>query len=265
MKLIQKAFIEKIRFQLKAAMSFDVIAEHGLKHVKHCFDEKQKESSYFGFIDSPDEDAGPFRNITIKIVDAAEFAEENRDALIESFHAEMVQSWYTFLIDLFSFILSEVRDGNLIYKIPKLEIEVRGDSVASDNLRDEILSAMVKNFDSKKSFEKFNFIKNILKKKTSEFDPELSIVKGEIVLRNLLQHNHGKIRQRDVDMAGVKYFRSRNRNGNIEEYSIGEKIHRTVFDLRNLAAALESISSKLVNAHLMDGDKHSELIDESEF
>ena len=77
-------------------------------------------------------------------------------------------------------------------------------------------------------------------------EPALQSLKNDIIIRNLIQHNHGIVRAEDLRKAGISHFSSTSQIAGTDVYREGDRIRRTPVDLRALANSAELVSEKLI-------------------
>lgn len=127
--------------------------------------------------------------------------DENMNLIIEGFHANLIQAWHDFLLDLFSHILDE-----------------------SDS--DEI-----KDFEFKKSAkDKIKILENLTGSNLDKQDKK--IIFKNVVIRNVVQHNMGIIRKRDLGFLGINRITTDD-GDRLLEFFEGDRIKISIYDLEN--------------------------------
>jgi hypothetical protein len=129
---------------------------------------------------------------------------ENRNMPLELFHAYFVQAWYGFLDNLFERILDEHFSGLKTYEIKAMQVEFISSEDTPNTLVNNIRKRVWENFSNKlQPKEKLTIIMRALNVDIPE-TLKMNILE-HVAVRNVFQHNRGKLRDRDLN-----FFKSGN-------------------------------------------------------
>ncbi len=126
---------------------------------------------------------------------------------LELFHAYYIQAWLGFLDNLFERMLDEHFAGLKSYKIKTMQIEFISSEDTPSTLVDNVKKRVWENFSNKiQSKDKLSIITKALNADIPEVLK--ANIHEHVVVRNLLQHNKGKLRERDLiflNSSNLKY------------------------------------------------------------
>lgn len=123
--------------------------------------------------------------------------QENRIMPFELFHAYFVQAWYGFLDNLFERMLVEHFTGSKIYEIRAIQVQFVSSEDTPDALVNNIKRRVWENFSNK--FPPDEKLRIIMKALNANITKELKTNIGKhVVIRNVFQHNRGRLRDRDL-------------------------------------------------------------------
>ena len=171
---------------------------------------------------------------------------ENRNMPLELFVTYFVQAWHGFLDNLFERMLDEHFAGLKTYKFRTMQIEFISFEDTPNKLANNIKKRVWENFSNKiQSKDKLLIVTKAL---DVEFPEMLNInIRKHVTVRNLFQHNRGKLRERDLmflptdgfkypygdgEEQGDYYNPSQIRDYHMKVYKVGDtiKIDAVVLD-----------------------------------
>jgi hypothetical protein len=156
--------------------------------------------------------------------------------IVELVFLRIVQHWYDFLNKIIELVVKEHISGVKIYKdIPITNVAFDLNNFCSTEDLPELI---------KDSFDKN--IKNIDKTKkitkclgvTLDNDSQQCIKKA-IIVRNLLEHNKGIVRQKDLNDLGGQLFLIY--NGELKQYGVNARVVLTTSDLYDLVVVFKKL------------------------
>lgn len=132
---------------------------------------------------------------------------KKRDMPLELFHAYFVQAWYGFLDNLFERILEEHFAGFKTYRIQPIQVKFISSEDTPDTLVNNIRRRVWETFSNKiEPKEKFA---TIMKSLNIDIPEALQMnIRKHVAVRNVFQHNRGKLRERDLNLfegGSLKY------------------------------------------------------------
>jgi len=124
-----------------------------------------------------------------------------------------------------------------------VKLDLKG--LTTETLEQEVLDAARRAFDFERSDEKLKTISRTFGENlTAEEEQSRQVIQENIAIRNVIQHNHGVVRQEDLKRAGVKSF-TIDHGDRMETAGIGQRVTRTAFDLEIFANALKTVATAL--------------------
>jgi len=126
---------------------------------------------------------------------------ENRNAFLAMIHGFYVQAWLSFCDNVFERMLEKHFSGVQIYKIPPMPIQFISIEDTPDKLLKNIKYRVGEYFSNNiPAVEKHNILGKSLK---TEMTLALkNNIKKHIIVRNVIQHNQGQLRERDLQLLG---------------------------------------------------------------
>ncbi|MGZ3807845.1 MAG: hypothetical protein ACXVCE_07150 [Bacteriovorax sp.] len=245
MKLVKHTFLESLERELMAAMSLAYIVDLGKGHFEIHTDELNGKFRH-GFISINESGLGNFANANVAVEDAYKFVKSNPWLIIEIFHGLMIQSWFQFLSGIYREMIYSMRHGLGSYPVGKIKIQIDPDLMSKEYLPDAIRRSLSDDFELQSAKEQIRIVVKGLKRKLEDLEPELSIVRQEIIVRNLIQHNKGYIRIDDIQENGGPISKVDTSADRTEKQLAGSRVQRDLHDLRKLASVMARISEKLV-------------------
>jgi|GEM_PF-6545697 len=122
---------------------------------------------------------------------------DNRDMPLEIFHAYFVQAWYSFLDNIFELILEQHFAGSKSYEIEPISVKFRSSEDTPANLADNIRQRVWESFSNRMSPDEK--LKVIAKALNVSFPQALKrSIRKHVLVRNVFQHNRGRLRVRDL-------------------------------------------------------------------
>lgn len=231
MKEIRERFISKIRKKAKQALGIHA----ALLLSKPSFPADHNKV-YFG-------GAPADGSLQIKYVptfgEIKETLSNRENIVLELFLADMIQAWFEFQNAIFC---SLVRDNQshynkwLIKPTPK-------PALAPGASKKDAIEAYRTWFDRMKSEEKLILLRKALEVSISQ--NLIEKINQYVTKRNLLQHNEGLIRQKDIDKSGGKNF-TRLRGKKVQSIRSGDRIDPTPYDIEDLADTLIEVARILI-------------------
>lgn len=126
---------------------------------------------------------------------------ENRHTFLEMIHGFYVQAWSSFLDNIFENMLEKHFSGTQIYKIQSMPVQFISIEDTPDRLLENIKYRVSEHFSNQIALS--DKIKVLEKSLEINISPELkNNIKKHIVVRNVIQHNQGELRERDLRTLG---------------------------------------------------------------
>jgi len=171
----------------------------------------------------------------------------NREVIFERYLSVIVQQWYDFLTAIYKNALESNIKGKTHYSIPteKLRIDLSKDS---NLIIDNVIDSAIKNYDFLNSDEKLLVIKKTLSIDNTRWDAsrnDLNVIKENILIRNIFQHNHGIIKSEDLQHIGKEYLEEDYGNEKKKKI-VGMKIKRTPFDIENCVDSMIKAANMII-------------------
>lgn len=171
----------------------------------------------------------------------------NPNLVLEPFLGSLVQLWNNFLCDLFAQAVrvSLAKPGT--YALPVLDLRLDAfEELTEGNLGSSIVAAARKRFDDAVSVKKkARDVAKILGVDLRPVENQLRRLADNIVVRNVLQHNHGILRQRDLEEAGADHI-DFDEGDAIRPLRLGDRVFRSVYDINEFAHAMGDVAKTLV-------------------
>lgn len=247
MKLLQQSFNNQIKIQLKEALSLELVQSFGFPRLKE-FSEKNPDTGTFALrqhMKLPE--SAPFIT-NISHSEAVKIVENHTNLVFEIFHSNLIQKWFTYLGDVFFLLISDNLLKKASFKIPEIKIDFSFVDIGDSSLAETIRSQIVESFEYLSAEKKWDYLRRSLALEDPEIREKYQIIKREIIIRNLIQHNMGVVRPEDLKKAGVNCFTS-DEGGSTTAFKENSRIRRGIFDLENLVYAMEMVSLKITEKY----------------
>jgi hypothetical protein len=169
----------------------------------------------------------------------------HKAAIHELVHAQMVQKWYDFLNQLFEKVVKDHFSGVKSYpKVPQLKVTIDFSIDNSTTLIQNIPERAREWFDFIKAEEKINKIEKIL---GIQIDQQLkSSIKKHIIVRNILEHNNGVIRDRDVKDLGSQVINLFDDSATDKDFKVGDRVKITFYELLRIRHDFHKAASIMI-------------------
>ena len=168
----------------------------------------------------------------------------NKNMVLRLFLAELVQTWFDFLADIYEKALADNLNGVQSYTIPAAKTKVNF-SLSGSLLTQQLKETACKDFDFLPAKEKLKIIKDTLSKNLSDQAAQLDTIRTNIKVRNILQHGNGIVSAEDLSELGSSSIKEDHGNS-IKSVTAGQKISRTPFDIENLVDAMVDVACALI-------------------
>ena len=241
---IRDDFIQKITEATEKAMGAYVVLQLGIKQHQ-SFSNPYLSAPISVMVGHPN---NPGR--TIKYAPTHQqtqsMLQNNPNILLELFLTEIIQYWFDFLLAIYTEVLEAnlLNNSNSNYPIPDAKLKVNL-SLSGVNLSQNIKDTACKDFDFLKASDKLKIITKALNKNLSTITIDVTLLKTNIQVRNILQHRNGIVNQKDLSDLGIASIDED--HGNLPKSIVaGQKITRTPFDLENLTDSLINIAKTLI-------------------
>jgi len=166
----------------------------------------------------------------------------HKGAITELVYGRIVQQWYDFLNQIIEQVVKDHITGVKIYpKIPKVEVKL---DFSTENILEEVPRLIKESFDFKKNYEKTKLLEDCLEQKIDENLKKE--IKKAIIVRNILEHNQGFIRNKDLKDTGSNSIKLINSSCQEQDWKSGEKIEITIYELYRLKNLFYHISKQLI-------------------
>ncbi|MGF1938142.1 MAG: hypothetical protein RM347_027935 [Nostoc sp. ChiQUE02] len=159
-------------------------------------------------------------------------------AIPELIFERLIQLWYKFLNQIVEQLVKESLAGSQNYpEIEKLIIKSKG--------KEEIIKLICKEFEFDiKNIKKTKKIENYLGQKIDAAHHQNITV--AIILRNLLEHNKGIIRENDLNSLNSNSIKLINDSCQEQNFLLGEKVKITIYEVYKLKNLPYHISKQLI-------------------
>ena len=247
MQEIRNSFQEDIEESVKVAHALLAIASIGEMEITNKTCEEQNSSYQFV---APCTQSGlvnleVFSSVTYKDIIGIYF--NHKGALPELVHAQLIQKWYGFLNQLVEQMVYDHVSGVRLYpKIRNKKVELNLEVVERNNLVQiqEISRRFREAFDFEKGYEKLAQVANWL---NIEVDKDLKdSIKKHIIVRNLLQHNHGCIRDSNLKELGKASIQLIDESINIKEFKVEERVKISIYELFRVWEDFHKVADTLI-------------------
>ena len=172
--------------------------------------------------------------------------DDNPNLIFEPFLGSVIQLWNDFLCDIFYDAVRESLRSPGVYTLKKLEIRLENfANIDEANLANSVAESARKRFDDTSVKEKIQAVAKVLSVNLGSLTDEIKRITENIVVRNALQHNHGFLRQRDLDEVGSSYIPF-DQGEEIIQLGLGDRAYRSAYDIDELAEAMGKVSRMLV-------------------
>ena len=168
----------------------------------------------------------------------------NGNMVFELFLAELVQTWFDFLADIYEKALLDSLNGIQSYSIPASKTKVNF-SLSGPLLTQQIKEAACKDFDFLPAKEKLKTIKDTLGENLSGQSAQLDTIKINIKVRNILQHSNRVVSTEDLSDLGASGIEEDHGNST-NVVTAGQKISRTSYDIENFVDAMVDVAYVLI-------------------
>jgi len=243
MESIRDDFINKIETSARDANGVYVLMQIG-SNTHAIQAKKHPNGKYYTGVGNPNDPSTRFCIYTPSNQAIQTNIKNNKTIIFEMYLTEIVQHWFEFLTNLYSFAVSQNIDGLSNFIIPKSKINIDY-SLSSNDLIEWIKSESKKDFDFKSSEEKLRILRKMMSKDFREHTNDISVIKTNIQVRNILQHKNRLITQEDLIHLGKQYIELDEGN-KITQLLAGDKVTRTAFDIENFVVSLIKIAKLLV-------------------
>lgn len=173
--------------------------------------------------------------------------------LISPAHAALVQEWIIFVSSVFGRAVLYFLETNATSRLPKQPLRLNKINPSSlRNMRESISEAVKESF-SYEGYSKriitlrsiFNIkeaqLENHEKKQVEELNNEMI---KHVAIRNIFQHNRGKIRKDDLEGISPQYFELLNENRKKEKYVENDEIFLFWPEIEKLNQTIKNYSKK---------------------
>ena len=243
MESIRNYFINKIESSARNANGTHAVLQLGIEQYEKQTSNHQTATVFIG--------AGPPGDPNTRIGKYTPTHQEirtklqnNNNIIFELYLTEIIQYWFDFLAELYSFVINQNLNGSATFDIPKSKINIDFTKSNSDLIA-WVRKQSKNEFDFKSADEKLKIIKKITSADFNSISLDLSILKTNIQVRNILQHNNGEITQKDLKYLGRQNI-EQDEGNKITYVSGGDKVSRTPFDIENLVISMKRIANQLV-------------------
>lgn len=165
--------------------------------------------------------------------------------VFEGFHASIVQHWFDFLLKVYTFCAGEAISGVRHRNIPDIDIAYNFERAPGVSLETSLVIACREAFDFKQADEKLRVVRTALGVDLQGVQSEVRVIKENIIIRNMIQHNKGIIRDEDLRRLGANSISCDEGNAVIQKVA-GDRVQRTAYDLEACVTAMMTVSSVLV-------------------
>ncbi len=166
----------------------------------------------------------------------------NKGAIAELIYGRIVQQWYDLLNKIIEQIVKEHLAGIKSYpKIPTVKVEL---DFNIENFLEEVPKLARENFDFTKAVEKTKVIETSLEQ---NLDEELKQqIKKTIIVRNLLEHNQGIVRDKDRKQTGTNSIKLIDNSCQEKDFQTDEKVEITIYKLFRIKQVFDRAAKKLI-------------------
>jgi len=186
MKGIKENFISKITYSAKKSTGLSLVLKLGTELCKKNPATNPEDKLVIG-AGHPDDKNSRLVKYSLTYEENDILLNRSRDILFELFLTEIIQHWFTFLLEIYeNALLENLRGGNKYpIKVSRLTLDL---SKERDELIENIHENACRNFDFIKADEKLKTVKNLLNVNLVQIENDIKILKSNIKIRNILQH-----------------------------------------------------------------------------
>lgn len=165
---------------------------------------------------------------------------------LELFHGVMIQQWLGFLRALYREVIRRELQAPGTYDVSRIELRLDVAGLDPAQLQEAVAEAASTRFDfGTVAKEKLKEVARMLKISLSVVENDVVCVRQNVVVRNVLQHNHGILRASDLAELGARSLPSDD-GKQISDLAVGDRVRRTPFDVDNCAHAMLRLADVLV-------------------
>lgn len=239
---ICNAFKERLKTWFDVAHSLLAISEIGADQVSEDLQSDPDADYSFSFPTYIDGEPNIINLSTLEYVKMDETYHRHKGAITELVYERIIQEYYHFLNQIIEQIVKEHITGIKLYpNIPKLQISV---NFSNQDILAEIPTLIRESFDFVKNVDKISKIEKCLGKKLD--DDWKKEIKKAIIVRNLLEHNQGIIRDRDIKDFGNSSIQLLDNSGIKKDFQEGDKVEITIYELFKLKQVFQHTSKGLI-------------------
>lgn len=156
-------------------------------------------------------------------------------------HAQLIQEWFYFLDNLFSKSLLHLTQNNNIEYYPSVSVSIKNlDFSGLVSLRQSMVDEASEDFSFQKYPSKITMLRKML---DIGIDDSLKKrMRKHVEVRNLFQHNFGKVSQKSLEAIGDSKMEILEDTTTTKEYCLNEKIKLTGSEIKNVNITIQGIS-----------------------
>lgn len=174
--------------------------------------------------------------------------------LLSPAHAGLVQEWLIFLDAIFGRAILHFLETDTPDRLPKRPSLYLNKIKASSlvNIRESISDAAKESFSFVNYTDRIKILRRIFKitdeelqssdkEQTQKLNAEM---KKHVTIRNVFQHNRGKIREDDLAEISPRYFELLTEDGKKDKYYINDEIILSMLEIESLNKTIKDYSKK---------------------
>lgn len=243
MQIIRDDFLNKIATTASNAVGASVVLQLGINNHKATAQQYPNAQLLVG--DGPPGQSG---TRSVQFAPTHQYIQnqlqQNRNVLYELYLTEIIQHWFDFLSDIYRKAVCDTLRCNANYALPKIQVRIDFNE-ASSNINSHIEEIASNNFDFLSADEKLKVIRKTLSINLTAIQSDINLIRINVKVRNILQHNLGVVSSDDLSELGVSSI-DVDEGNSIKSIIADQKITRTAFDIENLVTSLATVVKTLV-------------------
>lgn len=243
MQSIRNGFISEITDKATIAVGASVVLQLGINNHQQIATSHPNATLHMG--------AGPPGTPGVRAIQLAPTHQQiqnilsnNRNVLFELYLTELIQRWFDFLGDIYKKAINDNLSGAAQYSIPGAKIKVDFTLLGS-GLNQSLLDSACGDFDFLSAPDKLKTVRRTLGVDLSPVASDVTLLKENIQVRNILQHRRGIVSSGDLTDLGVASI-TEDHGNSTKAIVAGQKVTRTGFDIENLANSMVAVSNILI-------------------
>ncbi len=162
-------------------------------------------------------------------------------------HGMLVANWQHYLSTAFGRAIDHLLLRGDVKRLPKTPLSIRPralDPGSFSRLRRSVAANLQDSFDGLPYDQRSSVVRSLFKvPKDDPAGEAFGLLKKHVLIRNLVQHHHGKVRRRDLDELGVKTIDIPGDDGSRISHALDEVVKVTRPAIEQLTRTLDDASA----------------------